>query len=87
MTGLLTPIPYTPLTERLRAEGRLREAEFSGNNTTDVVQFVPRRMTAGEMQRGYYAILERLFSPGAMYRRSGALIDPGLLCTDTNINQ
>jgi radical SAM superfamily enzyme YgiQ (UPF0313 family) len=75
MTGLLTPIPYTPLTERLRAEGRLREAEFSGNNTTDVVQFVPRRMTAGEMQRGYYAILERLFSPGAMYRRSGALIE------------
>ena len=75
MTGLLTPIPYTPLTERLRAEGRLREAEFSGNNTTDVVQFVPQRMTAGEMQRGYYAILERLFSPGAMYRRSGALIE------------
>ena len=75
MTGMLTPIPYTPLTERLRAEGRLREAEFSGNNTTDVVQFVPQRMTAGEMQRGYYTILERLFSPGAMYRRSGALID------------
>jgi radical SAM superfamily enzyme YgiQ (UPF0313 family) len=75
MTGMLTPIPYTPLTERLRAEGRLREAEFSGNNTNDVVQFVPRRMTAGEMQRGYYAMLERLFSPSAMYRRSSALID------------
>ena len=75
MTGMLTPIPYTPLAERLRAEGRLREAEFSGNNTNDVVQFVPRRMTAGEMQRGYYGMLERLFSPGAMYRRSSALID------------
>ena len=75
MAGMLTPIPHTPLAERLRAEGRLREAEFSGNNTDDVVQFVPRRMTAGEMQRGYRAILERLFSPGAMYRRSGALLD------------
>jgi radical SAM superfamily enzyme YgiQ (UPF0313 family) len=75
MTGMLTPIPHTPLTERLRAEGRLREAEFSGNNTTDVVQFVPQQMTAREMQRGYYAILERLFTPGAMYRRSGALIE------------
>jgi len=75
MAGMLTPIPYTPLAERLRAEGRLREAEFSGNNTNDVVQFVPRRMTAGEMQRGYYGMLERLFSPGAMYRRSSALID------------
>ena len=75
MTGMLTPIPHTPLAERLRAEGRLRESEFSGNNTTDVVQFIPRRMTAAEMQRGYYTILERLFSPGAMYRRSSALIE------------
>jgi len=75
MTGMLTPIPHTPLRERLRAEGRLREAEFSGNNTDDEVQFVPRRMTAEEMQRGYYRILERLFSPGAMYQRSRALLE------------
>ena len=75
MTGMLTPIPYTPLAERLRLEGRLREAEFSGNNTDDEVQFVPRRMTADEMRRGYYRILERLFSPGAMYRRSSALLE------------
>jgi radical SAM superfamily enzyme YgiQ (UPF0313 family) len=75
MTGMLTPIPYTPLAERLRAEGRLREAEFSGNNTDDEVQFVPRRMTSEEMQRGYHRILERLFSRGAMYQRSRALIE------------
>jgi hypothetical protein len=75
MTGMLTPIPYTPLAERLRAEGRLLEAEFSGNNTDDEVQFLPRRMTTGEMRRGYYRILERLFSPGAMYRRSRALLE------------
>jgi hypothetical protein len=74
MTGMLTPIPHTPLAERLRAEGRLREAEFSGNNTNDEVQFVPRRMTSEEMQRGYHRILERLFSPGAMYQRSRALL-------------
>jgi radical SAM superfamily enzyme YgiQ (UPF0313 family) len=75
MTGMLTPIPYTPLAERLRSEGRLREAEFSGNNTDDEVQFVPQRMTTDEMQHGYYRILERLFSPGAMYRRSAALLE------------
>jgi radical SAM superfamily enzyme YgiQ (UPF0313 family) len=75
MTGMLTPIPYTPLAERLRAEGRLLEAEYSGNNTDDEVQLVPRRMTPEEMQRGYYRILERLFSPGAMYRRSRALLE------------
>ncbi|HEX6048014.1 MAG TPA: B12-binding domain-containing radical SAM protein [Gemmatimonadaceae bacterium] len=75
MTGMLTPIPYTPLAERLRVEGRLREAEFSGNNTDDEVQFVPRRMTADEMRHGYHRILERLFSARAMYRRSSALIE------------
>ncbi|HTJ24026.1 MAG TPA: radical SAM protein [Gemmatimonadaceae bacterium] len=75
MTGMLTPIPHTPLRERLRAEGRLLEAEFSGNNTDDAVQFVPRRMSIAEMQRGYYQILERLFAPGPMFERSRALLE------------
>lgn len=75
MTGMLTPIPHTPLAERLRAEGRLREAEFSGNNTDDEVQFVPRRMSMEAMQRAYLRILERLFTPGAMYQRSRALLE------------
>lgn len=75
MTGMLTPVPYTPLAERLRAEGRLHEAEFSGNNTDDEVQFSPRRMSVEEMQRGYYRILDRLFSSGAMYRRSCSLLE------------
>ena len=75
MTGMLTPIPHTPLGERLRTEGRLREAEFSGNNTDDEVQFVPRRMSMEAMQRGYYRILEQLFTPGAMYQRSRALLE------------
>jgi radical SAM superfamily enzyme YgiQ (UPF0313 family) len=75
MTGMLTPIPHTPLAERLRAEGRLLEAEFSGNNTDDDVQLRPMRMTADEMRTGYHRILEQLFSPGAMYRRSRMLLD------------
>ncbi len=75
MTGMLTPIPYTPLAERLRVEGRLKEAEFSGNNTDDEVQFTPALMSAEEMKAGYYRILERLFSPGAMHRRSASLLD------------
>jgi hypothetical protein len=75
MTGMLSPIPHTPLTERLRAEGRLVEAEFAGNNTNDEVQFVPRHMTADEMRSGYYALLDRLFNPRAMYHRSGVLLE------------
>ena len=75
MAGMLTPIPHTPLTERLRSEGRLRESEFSGNNTSDDVQFVPLNMTPEEMQTGYYAMLESLFGPGEMYQRAAALLD------------
>jgi len=75
MAGMLTPIPHTPLAERLRAEGRLREAEYSGNNTDDEVQFQPLRMSIAEMQRGYYKLLEALFSSGAVYRRATALLE------------
>jgi Fe-S oxidoreductase len=75
MTGMLTPIPHTPLRERLRQEGRLHEAEFSGSNTTDSVQFTPKRMSASEMQQGYYQILDRLFAPGATFERSRMLLD------------
>lgn len=69
MTGMLTPVPYTPLHERLRAEGRLRTAEYSGNNTDDEVQIVPRRMTPEQLEAGIRQILVRLFSPGEAYRR------------------
>jgi radical SAM superfamily enzyme YgiQ (UPF0313 family) len=75
MTGMLTPIPHTPLRERLRLEGRLHEAEFSGNNTDDAVQFTPKRMSVAEMQRGYYQILRRLFAPRAMFERSCLLLE------------
>jgi len=75
MTGMLTPVPHTPLAERLREEGRLLEAEFSGNNSDDEVQLVPKLMTPEAMQKNYHRILEDLFGPGAMYRRAADLID------------
>jgi radical SAM superfamily enzyme YgiQ (UPF0313 family) len=70
MVGMLTPVPHTPLWERLRSEGRLQPAEYSGNNTDDEVQFVPLRMTEEEMQRGIQTILSRLFDPAESYRRA-----------------
>jgi radical SAM superfamily enzyme YgiQ (UPF0313 family) len=75
MAGMLTPIPHTPLTERLRVEGRLQEGEFPGNNTDDAVQFTPKRMTGPEMKLGYYQMLDRLFAPSAMFERSGMLLE------------
>jgi len=70
MTGMLTPVPHTPLYERLRQEGRLRPAEFSGNNTDDAVQFEPAGMAADELKRGIHEILRDLFKPEEAYRRA-----------------
>lgn len=70
MTGMLTPVPHTPLWERLRSEGRLEPAEYSGNNTDDEVQFAPMRMTVEQLYDGIHEILERLFNPTESYRRA-----------------
>jgi radical SAM superfamily enzyme YgiQ (UPF0313 family) len=74
MTGMLTPIPHTPLWERLRKEGRLQPAEYSGNNTDDEVQFVPLRMTSEEMHQGIHDILSRLFNATESYRRASDML-------------
>ncbi len=70
MTGMLTPVPFTPLYERLKREGRLRQAEFTGNNTDDAVQLEPRRMSAAELETGIREILSRLFNSVEIYRRA-----------------
>lgn len=70
MTGMLTPVPHTPLWERLRQEGRLHPAEYSGNNTDDEVQFVPLRMSVEQIYQGIHEILWRLFTPSESYRRA-----------------
>jgi radical SAM superfamily enzyme YgiQ (UPF0313 family) len=75
MTGMLTPVPHTPLTERLREEGRLLESEFSGNNSDDDVQLIPKNMTPEAMKLHYHRILESLFGPGEIYHRASDLID------------
>jgi len=75
MTGMLTPIPFTPLAERLKEEGRLMEAEFSGNNSDDEIQLIPKNMTPEEMQTHYHRLLETMFGPGAVLERASDLLD------------
>ncbi|MBI4538359.1 MAG: DUF4070 domain-containing protein [Gemmatimonadetes bacterium] len=69
MTGMLTPVPHTPLYQRLRRERRLSPAEYTGNNTDDDVQFAPMRMSAEELRQGIHHILHSLFRPAESYRR------------------
>jgi radical SAM superfamily enzyme YgiQ (UPF0313 family) len=75
MTGMLTPLPHTPLYQRLKEEGRLLEAEFSGNNTDDDIQFVPKNMTIEEMRQGIHSILESLYHTKELYRRAFHLLE------------
>ncbi|HEX9108689.1 MAG TPA: B12-binding domain-containing radical SAM protein, partial [Longimicrobiales bacterium] len=70
MTGMLTPVPHTPLYERLRQEGRLRLAEYGGNNTDDVVEFEPAGMGRADLKHGIHEILTDLFQPAEAYRRA-----------------
>lgn len=70
MTGMLTPLPYTPVYQRLKEEGRIVDAEFSGNNTDDDIQFKPKHMTQKEMRQGIHEILKALFHPAESYRRA-----------------
>jgi radical SAM superfamily enzyme YgiQ (UPF0313 family) len=70
MVGMLTPVPHTPLYERLRQEGRLHLAEYTGNNTDDEVQFEPSHLSRDQLQQGIRDILHRLFNPRESYRRA-----------------
>ncbi|HEX6559270.1 MAG TPA: radical SAM protein [Longimicrobiales bacterium] len=74
MTGMLTPVPHTPLHDRLRLEGRLKIDEFTGNNTDDNVQFEPRLMSGDQLRDGIDSILTRLFSARATYGRAIAML-------------
>ncbi len=67
MVGMLTALRGTKLYQRLEREGRLL-GNATGNNTTDVLNFVPR-MKAEQLIDGYRAILANIYSPRQYYQR------------------
>ncbi len=67
MVGLLQAPYGTRLYERLKKEGRLRDA-FSGNNTDATTNFVPK-MDLEKLRAGYRQILSHIYSPRAYYER------------------
>ena len=62
MVGMLVAVPKTPLYKRLEADHRLCTDDSSPN-------FVPKQMTRDELQRGYWDLLERLYTPEAFLDR------------------
>jgi radical SAM superfamily enzyme YgiQ (UPF0313 family) len=69
MIGLLNAMPRTPLYERLRAAGRLRERDSGGDNTKLDTNVVPLGMSREELIRGYRELHVRLLTDGAIARR------------------
>ncbi|HET9108486.1 MAG TPA: radical SAM protein [Steroidobacteraceae bacterium] len=69
MIGLLNAMPRTPLHERLRAAGRLREEDSGGDNTKLDTNVVPLGMSREQLIGGYRRLHERLLEDGALARR------------------
>lgn len=68
---LNTPIPYpgTRLAQRLDTEGRLLHTNWSGY-TQGSILYTPRRMSAGELEAGYWSLLDDFFSYPSIARRA-----------------
>ncbi len=62
MVGMLQAIPRTPLYERLQREGRLVDDDPNCN-------FVPKQMSRDELRRGYWDVVQRLYTPEAFLDR------------------
>ncbi len=96
MIGLLNAMPRTPLHERLRAAGRLRERDGGSDNTKLDTNVLPLGMSPEELISGYRRLHERLLEDGAIARRIinknsslgrphggmeyGAAVSLGILC-------
>jgi len=65
---IVTPVPGTPLFERMRREGRLLTEDFSRVNGGEVI-FRPRRLASDQLQAGYWKLYRRLMSLPAILRR------------------
>lgn len=75
---ILTPVPGTPLYDRMRGEGRIRHFDFDRYSGGQVV-YQPRNLSPGELQSGYWELYERLFSwRGILHRvwRNRASLGP-----------
>ncbi len=65
---ILTPIPGTPLHGRMEQEGRIFDKDY-GHYTAARAVFLPREMSPGQLEVGYWGLYEKVYSPGNILRR------------------
>jgi radical SAM superfamily enzyme YgiQ (UPF0313 family) len=61
--SLLTPLPTTPLYDRLRREGRLDYGDPE-------IIYIPKQMSREQLKAGFHQLLGRVFEPGAFFDRA-----------------
>ena len=61
--SILTPLPTTPLYNRLREEGRLDLSDPE-------VAYLPKKMSRDQLKSGFRKLLKRLFDPHAYFARA-----------------
>jgi radical SAM superfamily enzyme YgiQ (UPF0313 family) len=66
--NILTPLPGTKLARKLESEGRITDSDWAKYHLGEVV-FKPRRMTAEELQRGYWWIWHKSYTMGNILKR------------------
>jgi len=65
---IMTPVPGTPLYDEMESAGRIISRDFDRFSGGQVV-YKPRLLDPEELQRGYWRLYERLFTPGAILKR------------------
>jgi radical SAM superfamily enzyme YgiQ (UPF0313 family) len=68
---ILTPYPGTALYRRLAAEGRITVHDWDLYDTRHTV-FQPARMSAGELERGYWHAYRDFYEWGSLFRGASA---------------
>jgi radical SAM superfamily enzyme YgiQ (UPF0313 family) len=75
LVNALEAVPKTPLYDRLKAEGRLRNGHPDADDTVryesgvGMTNFRPRHMTGGELKAGLERLFQRLYAPEAFAER------------------
>jgi radical SAM superfamily enzyme YgiQ (UPF0313 family) len=65
---ILTPLPGTPLFQRIESEGRLLHKDWAQYNGATVV-FEPKLMTEETLQRGFNWVCKEVYSWGSIFKR------------------
>ncbi len=65
---ILTPVPGTPLYEKMQREGRMVSKEF-GRYSGGQVVFQPRNIEPQALQEGYWKLYESLFTARGIFKR------------------